>query len=150
VLSLVVFITLVCQTTLIEGQALSPYVRGALKRLLVTLVSILILEVLRVSAIDFILINQLNVHPLHATGAYVFFPCLWWVLYLRVFEYLTKRANRASTAVFVNLADLKTEGDFRRNTALLRLFIDRTPIAVAFAVFCFLYLAAKTLILGLS
>lgn len=36
-LSLATFIILISQTTLIEGQTLSPYVRAALRRLLVTL-----------------------------------------------------------------------------------------------------------------
>lgn len=152
-ISLVVFIFLICQTTLIEGQNPSPLIRASLKRLLVTLAIVLCLEVLKVSALDFVLINQLNVHPLHATGTYVFLPFLWWLVYLRTFEYLSKRNTKASTVVFNDLADLNPELGFCRNTALLRLFVSRVPLAVALGVFCFFYLAVKTfslLVLGLD
>lgn len=144
-LSLVVFIILISQTTLIEGQDPSPYIRSAFKKLLVTSIIIFCLEALKASTLDFILINYLHSHTGDAIIAYALIPILWWLVYLRTFEYLAKRGGRASTVVFNSLADLNPDHDFRRNTALLRLFISRAPLAVAFAVFCFCYLAVKTL-----
>lgn len=113
----------------------------------------LLLEFSRVSALDFVLINQLNVEPFNAAAYYVLIPSLWWLIYIRVFEYLTKRSGRASTVVFSSLVDLNPERGFRRSTALLQFFVSRAPLAAVFGVFCFSYLTVKVLsllVLGLG
>lgn len=75
-LSLAAFIALISQTAMIEGRSLSPYVRTSLRKLLVTFAAALLLEVLRVSTLDFVLINQLNADPNHVMVTYIFLPSL--------------------------------------------------------------------------
>lgn len=148
-LSLATFVVLISQTTLIGNQSPSPYIKAAAKKLLGIFLSVLFLEVLRASALDFILINQLSVivEPFHAFASYVLLPFVWWLTYIRVFEYLTKRGAKPSAVVFDNLAELGLEHGrgSHRGTALLRLFINKTPIAVSFGTFCLAYLAIKAL-----
>jgi hypothetical protein len=152
-LSLATFVALISQTTLIGNQSLSPYIKAAVKKLLVTFLSVLLLEVLRASALDFILINQLNVEPFHAFASYVLLPFVWWLTYIRVFEYLTKRDAKPSATVFDNLAESNPGHGSNRGTALLRFFISKTPVAVSFGTLCFAYLTIKALslfVVGLS
>lgn len=152
-LGLATFVALISQTALIEGRALYPFIRAALKKLLVTFLAILLLETMRISALDFVLINQLNAHPIHATTAYVFLPFIWWALYLRTFEYLSKKGGRSSAAVFNSLIGLTPDRSFQREITPLRSFLNRAPLAVSFGVLCFFYLSAKiliTLTLGLD